>query len=806
VNEVDRARAQMMAAIESLDLGLVMYDTEQRFVVCNAAYRRMFPIEVPLLVPGTHMRELLLLHFENTPPEQRRGSSLFPSDDADVCIESWMKRLGTGPFQSEYRLGERWIRVQQSITPDGMRVHLHTDITEMKSLHEELVRATEAAEAASRAKSEFLANMSHEIRTPMNGIVGLTELTLETPLDHEQRENLLLVRSAADSLIVVVNDILDFSKIEAGKLAIEHVVFSLRRLLREVLRPFGPRAEELRLRLDCTVAPDVDDRIISDPARIRQIVTNLVSNALKFTTTGGITVHVRRTGGDADTLVLLEFSVTDTGIGIPVEKQAVIFDPFSQGDSSTTRRYGGTGLGLTISRQLVALLGGTLGVDSEPGKGSRFHFTMPVEVVAEEPRVPDQQLAGIAGLSVLVVDDEPANREFVERLLSQWGTLPVVAGDVRSGDAALRERSFDLVLLHLRLPDGSGLDLLHDVELLHPRATVVMLATAASGVDIARCRALGVSTFLFEPLTQSDLLETLLLATHIRRDGTPRGGTPDVRTPARLTDGGGLSILVAEDHEVNQKLMTKLVGRQGHRMVLARDGLEAVRLFEEGLFDVVLMDLQMPGCSGLEATARIRRFEQMHRRPRTPIIALTANAMHEARAECLAGGMDGYVSKPVQFALLSAEIHRVLDDSVAASTPVMMTRTVGPPAEGPIDPDRLLDAVDGDRTFLEHIAGLFMADSSHRIASMEHHLAKGNSRGLLQDAHALKGAAGMFTARRMMDLALALEEDARTAGLGRAAELLADMRMERRAVGRALEQHFGLSIARSPLPPARKTA
>ncbi len=804
MNEVDRARAQMMAAIESLDLGLVMYDTEQRFVVCNAAYRRMFPIEVPLLVPGTHMRELLLLHFENTPPEQRRGSSLFPSDDADECIESWMKRLGTGQFQSEYRLGERWIRVQQSITPNGMRVHLHTDITEMKELHEELVRATKAAEAASRAKSEFLANMSHEIRTPMNGIVGLTELTLETALDPEQRENLLLVRSAADSLIVVVNDILDFSKIEAGKLAIEHVVFSLRRLLREVLRPFGPRAEELRLRLDCTVAADVDDRVISDPARIRQVVTNLVSNALKFTSTGGIAVHVARVGGEGNVGVL-EFSVADTGIGIAEEKQAEIFEPFSQGDSSTTRRYGGTGLGLSISRKLVELLGGAMGVDSEPGKGSRFHFTVPVEVVAEETRLPDQ-VAGVIGLSVLVVDDDPASREFMERLLTRWGTMPVVAGDVRSGDAALRQNNFDLVLLALQLPDGSGLDLLHDVELLHPRATVVMIASAASGGDISRCRALGISSFLFEPLTQSDLLETMLLTNHIRRDGTPRGGTPDVRTPARLTDGGGLSILVAEDHEVNQKLMAKLVNRQGHRMVLARDGLEAVRLFEEGLFDVVLMDLQMPGCSGLEATAQIRRFEQSHRRPRTPIIALTANAMQEARAECLAGGMDGYVSKPVQFALLAAEIHRVLDDGVTAATPVMVTRSVAPPAEGPIDPDRLLDAVDGDRTFLEHIAGLFMADSSHRIASMEHHLAKGNGRGVLQDAHALKGAAGMFTARRMMDLALAVEEDARSGGLARAAELLADLRMERRAVGRALEQHFGLSIARSPLPPARKTA
>jgi len=805
VNEADRARAQMMAAIESLDLGLVMYDTEQRFVVCNAAYRRMFPIEVPLLVPGTHMRQLLLLHFENTPPDLRRGSSLFPSDDADECIESWMKRLGTGPFESEYRLGERWIRVQQSITPDGMRVHLHTDVTQLKSLHSELMRATEAAEAASRAKSEFLANMSHEIRTPMNGIVGLTELTLETALDPEQRENLLLVRSAADALIVVVNDILDFSKIEAGKLAIEHVVFSLRRLLREVLRPFGPRAEELRLRLDCTVAPDVEDRIISDPARVRQIVTNLVSNALKFTTVGGITVHVRKVGGDEPKNALLEFSVADTGIGIAEEKQTVIFEPFSQGDSSTTRRYGGTGLGLTISRQLVALLGGAMGVDSAPGKGSRFHFTLPVDVVAEEQRVPEQ-LAGVGGLSVLVVDDDAASREFTERLLTRWGTFPVLTGDVRSADAALRQRSFDLVLLDLRLPDGSGLDLLHDVELLHPRATVVMLASAASGVDISRCRALGVSTFLFEPLTQGDLLETLLLATHIRRDGTPRAGTPDARTPARLTDGGELSILVAEDHEVNQKLMTKLVHRQGHRMVLARDGLEAVRLFEEGLFDVVLMDLQMPGCSGLEATAQIRSFEQFHRRPRTPIIALTANAMHETRSECLAGGMDGYVSKPVQFALLAAEIHRVLDDSVATATPVMVTRSVAAPAGGPIEPDRLLDAVDGDRTFLEHIAGLFMADSSHRIASMEHHLAKGNGRGVLQDAHALKGAAGMFTARRMMDLALAVEEDARTGGLARAAELLADLRMERRAVGRALETHFGLSIARSPLPPARKTA
>jgi CheY-like chemotaxis protein/HPt (histidine-containing phosphotransfer) domain-containing protein len=371
--------------------------------------------------------------------------------------------------------------------------------------------------------------------------------------------------------------------------------------------------------------------------------------------------------------------------------------------------------------------------------------------------------------------------------------------DLASAAQALRERSFDLVLLDLRLPEGSGLDLLPDIDALQPFATVVHVASASSGIDVGRARALGAHTFLFEPLTQSDLLETLLLAVQALHETPAVGdhGTPDVRTPVRLTDGGGLTILVAEDHEVNQKLMAKLVVRQGHRMTLARDGLEAVRLFEENHYDVILMDLQMPGLSGLEATARVREIERAQRLPRTPIIALTANAMKETREECLAGGMDGYVTKPVQFALLAAEIHRVLDDESLAQTPIMGSRIIGPAEHPPLDPQRLLEAVDGDRVFLEHIAGLFMDDCKQRLNAIERHLAKRDAKSILLEAHTLKGSAGMFTAFRMMHLALTLEEDARQ-DLRRAPSLLVQLRHERRAVARALEHHFSLEVKKTP--------
>jgi two-component system sensor histidine kinase/response regulator len=752
--EVDAAQARLMGAIESLDLGFEMCDADGRLIICNEAFRRQNEPIRALLVPGTPYLERL-----------QQGQP------------AWAPHLRTGIFDTEYAVGSAWFRLHQFVTAEGLIVRLHQDITSSKRLNAELVSAMEAANAASRAKSEFLANMSHEIRTPMNGIIGMTELTIETKLSPEQRENLQIVRSSAHNLLEIVNDILDFSKIEAGKLEIELLPFSIRRVLGETLRPFALRAQEKGIVLDSAVAPEVPDQIRTDPGRLRQVVSNLISNALKFTHRGEIVVNVSaEPDGGADN-VLLHISVSDTGIGIPPEKQTCIFDAFSQADSSTTRRYGGTGLGLTISRQLVRLLGGQMWVDSEVGRGSTFHFTLPAGVEAQEtPQLPVARPA-VAGLSVLAVDDNSTNRRWLQTMLKQWNTRPVVVGSATEALGCIRDGTFDVILLDVQMPHGSGLDLLPDVKVHQPGATVVMLASAAGAGDVARSRQAGAHAFLYKPLAQQELLEALLLSlepgTREPSDST-RPVSPEMRP---------LSILLAEDHEVNQQLMVRLLSQQGHRVTLARDGLEALSCFERETFDLVLMDVQMPRLGGLEATGRIRALEAATGRPRTPIVALTANAMQGSSEECLTAGMDGYVSKPVQFPLLHQEMRRALEgqrtSAVHPSSP--------PPPPVTFDPQAVLETLEGDREFFCQLAAVFLEDTRVRLAALRSSLSSSDAPAISRTAHALKGASGSFGARRLMDLCLKLEVAANHGQLGRGPALLAEMDVEVEQIAQALE-------------------
>jgi two-component system sensor histidine kinase/response regulator len=761
--EVDAAQARLMGAIESLDLGFEMCDADGRLIICNEAFRRQNAEIGEQLVPGTAYLEVL------------RG-------------RAWWSHLQPGTFDTEYAVDGAWFRLQQFVTAEGLTVRLHQDITSSKRLNTELVAAMEAATAASRAKSEFLANMSHEIRTPMNGIIGMTELTMDTQLEPEQRENLQIVRASAHNLLEIVNDILDFSKIEAGKLEIESLPFSIRRVLGETLRPFALRAQEKGLVLDSAVAPEVPDQVRTDPGRLRQIVSNLTSNALKFTHRGEIVVNVSAEPeeGRADH-VLLHVSVSDTGIGIPPQKQACIFDAFSQADSSTTRRYGGTGLGLTICRQLVRLLGGRMWVESEPGRGSTFHFTLPAGVEAQEaPQVPAR--GAITGLSVLAVDDNATNRRWLQTMLRQWNTRPVVVGSATEALGCIRDGTFDVILLDVQMPHGSGLDLLPDVKVHQPGATVVMLASAAGAGDVARSRQAGAHAFLYKPLAQQELLEALLLslepASHEPRDSA-RPVSPEMRP---------LSILLAEDHEVNQQLMVRLLSQQGHRVTLARDGIEALSCYERESFDLVLMDVQMPRLGGLESTGRIRALEVTTGRPRTPIVALTANAMQGSSEECLAAGMDGYVSKPVQFAVLHEEMRRALDSHRVhvPSSPSSPSPSPSPPPAAAFDPQAVLETLEGDREFFCQLAAVFLEDTVLRLDTLHKALGSGDAQGVARTAHALKGASGSFGARRLMDLCLRLELAANHGQLGRGGTLLEEMQEEIEEIGRALEPWLGV--------------
>jgi PAS domain S-box-containing protein len=771
----------LQALITNSPVAIVTLDHRQKILSCNPAFETMFGYDHDEVV-NSHLDQLM------EGPSGGNGSAQTP---VSVYSERVLQGESVKTIVQRHRKDGALVDLEILGVPtrvDGNLTRvlwLFHDITE-------LVQARRVAEQADRAKSEFLANMSHEIRTPMNGIIGMIELTLSTDLTDEQYDFLIGARESADALLSVLNDILDFSKIEAGQLQLETVDFELPTVVEGVAQTSASRAETKGLELVSYVDPAVPSYVKGDSGRLRQILVNLVENAIKFTEHGEVLIRTELVE-ERDTQVVLRFSVSDTGIGIPADRLNAIFERFVQADGSTTRRYGGTGLGLTISKQLAEMMNGQIGVDSEDGKGSTFWFTATLEKVPpyEQPEQPDW--ADLSGVRVLVADDNATNRRVFSRMLEGFGCYVTA---VSSGTevmpalfrALLTKTPYRLVLLDMQMPAMDGEETLRSIrhEPLTQDVKVVVLTSMGRRNELNRVNELGCSGYLIKPIKQSQLRETL--ETVLNSDQSPdfrhsqsklRNIWAQVIAPVKP-----LRILLAEDNEINQKMTRALLTRQGYTVDLASNGREAVEATRQGGYDLIFMDVQMPEMDGFEAAQIIRQMEEG--KAHTPIIAMTAHALHGDRQRCMDAGMDDYVSKPLDPRKVFQAIEHWADGGQRNANLTGDSQDVLSQESHKFEQDNgkqdiILNVQDAlirfsdDQDFYYNLLGDFLRSLPDRLVEMKSALESGEPQSLSYLAHNLKGVAANFNALQVYHLADKIDASCQAGDLGTARERMADL-------------------------------